>query len=492
MTAVRPDGDDVEVLDTPEAGVKALRGSVVRAGGYGLGLLLGLISAPLLIRHLGIVDFGRYVTVASVVALVAGGTEGGLNAIALREFARTSGPARRAVMRDLLGMRLSLTTIGAFGAVAFSILAGYDSDMVLGTVGGALALLFLTTQDFLVVGLQGELRFGLATAAELVRQVAATALIVTLVLVGAGLVPLLWVPLPAGIIGLTFASALVRTRMPLRPSFDVARWRPLLLDTLPYAIAVAIGIAYFRAAMLVTSLVTSKVETGYFATSFRIIEMLLGIPGLVVGAAFPILARASVGDRARHSHALRRILELALVAGAFTALVTALIAPFAVHVLAGAKFDPSIPVLRIQALALAANFVGVAASYGLLSQGRNRSILVANACGLTAIVALNLILASAYGAKGAAVATASAEWLLVLTLVAALVRTDRSLRGAAGMLPTVVLASAVGAAAMLLPVHSVVQTAIGAAGFGAVVALLGRFPPEIREVLTSARLRSGA
>src|SRR3954447_9537052 len=108
-----------EVLDSPEAGVKALRGSVVRASGYGIGLLLGLISAPLLIRHLGVVDFGRYITVAAVVGLVSGVTQGGLNAMALREYARNEGDARRVVMRDMLGMRIVLTSLGAMGAVAF-------------------------------------------------------------------------------------------------------------------------------------------------------------------------------------------------------------------------------------------------------------------------------------------------------------------------------------------------------------------------------------
>src|SRR4051812_31424395 len=420
-----------EVLDSSEAGVKALRGSVVRAGGYGIGLLLGLISAPLLIRHLGVVDFGRYITVAAVVGLVSGVTEGGLNAMALREYARHDGEARRAVMRDMLGMRLVLTTVGAMGAVAFSAIAGYDSEMVLGTVGGAIALLFLTSQDFLQVGLQGELRFGLVTAAELVRQITLTAVIVTLVLAGAGLVPLLWAPLPAGLVGLAFAARLVRHGMPLRPSFDWQRWRPLLLDTLPYAVAVAIGIAYFRAAVLVSSLVTSPTEVGYFATSFRIVEMLLGLPALIIGAAYPILARASVGDGSRHSSALRRILELALVAGAFVALLTALAAPFAVHLIAGEKFAASVPVLRIQALALAANFVAVAASYGLLSAGRNRSILAANALALASTVVLNLVLASRFGAQGAASATAAAEWLLAAALVFAVVRADPELRSAA-------------------------------------------------------------
>ena len=362
--------DAAELLDKPEAGVVADGGSVVRAGGYALGLMLGLISAPLLTRHLGVVDYGRYITVFSVVALLAGVTEGGLNAMGIREHARLKEPGWTAVMRDMLGMRLTLTTLGGLAAVAFSVLAGYDSTMVLGTVGGAIALLFLTSQDFLMVGLQGELRFGSVTAAELVRQTANTVLIVALVVAGAGLLPLLWVPLPAGIVGLLFAAALVRTRMPLRPSFDLGRWRPLLRDTLPYALAVAIGTVYFRAAVLITSLVTSDVQVGYFGTSFRIIEILLAIPPLVLGAAFPILAWASVRDRARHTGVLQRILELAFVAGAFMALVTALAAPFAVRLIAGDDFEPSIPVLRIQAIALAANFLCVAAGYGLLSQGR--------------------------------------------------------------------------------------------------------------------------
>ena len=124
---------------------------------------------------------------------------------------------------------------------------------------------------------------------------------------------------------------------------------------------------------------------------------------------------------------LQRILELAFIAGAFMALVTALAAPFAVRLIAGDDFEPSIPVLRIQAIALAANFLCVAAGYGLLSQGRNRSILAANVCGLSATVVFNLVLASEFGAKGAAIGTAAAEWLLAAALLIALVRGNREL-----------------------------------------------------------------
>jgi O-antigen/teichoic acid export membrane protein len=225
--------------------------------------------------------------------------------------------------------------------------------MVIGTAGAAAALLLHGVQLFLGVGLQGDLRFGWATLTELVRQAVSVAAIVVLVLVSAGLVPLLWVPLVATAVSLVMAAVLVHGRMPLRPAFSWTRWRPVLLDTLPYAIAIAVGVAYFRAAMLIVSLVSTEVETGYFAMSFRVIEILIGLPTLVLGAAYPILVRSAAEDAERFERAVRRTLELSMVLGAFLSLVTALAAPFVIAVLAGAEFDPSVPVLRIQALALA-------------------------------------------------------------------------------------------------------------------------------------------
>lgn len=61
-----------DVLDTPQAGSTALRGSALRTGAYVTGLLLSLISAPLLARHLGVEGFGRYVTVTALITIVAG------------------------------------------------------------------------------------------------------------------------------------------------------------------------------------------------------------------------------------------------------------------------------------------------------------------------------------------------------------------------------------------------------------------------------------
>ena len=63
---------ETDVLDSRDAGPAALRGSALRSGAYLAGVALSIASAPLLIRHLGVARFGQYVTVVSLMNLVAG------------------------------------------------------------------------------------------------------------------------------------------------------------------------------------------------------------------------------------------------------------------------------------------------------------------------------------------------------------------------------------------------------------------------------------
>lgn len=483
MPAAEPD-----LLDSAQAGPAALRGGALRSGGYALGLLLSLASAPLLIRHLGQEDFGRYVTVLSVVVVVAGFTEAGLNTIALREYASLRGAERDRVLASALGLRLTLSVAAIGVAMAFSAVAGYGSALVLGTLLAGIGMLLQSLQMMLTVALQGSLRFGLATAVDLIRQVVTVALLILLVVADADVVEFLAVGIAAGIVGVGLTAVFVRGLMPLRPTFAAATWWPLIRDTIPYAIAIALNAAYFRVAIVVMSLTATELQTGYFSTSFRVIEVLIGVPALIVGAAFPILARAVRDDRARFASATARLFELGVLAGAAMAVAIGLGAGFAIDVLGGDDAAPAADVLRIQGVALVATFVAVACGYPLLSLRRNREIMVANAIALTASVALTLALVPSLEAQGAAVAAVTAETALAVATAALLRRADPALRLPLGVLPVAAAAAAAGVgAALLLGGPDVVRAPVGVAVFLAVVALLGRFPPEVGHALGARR-----
>jgi O-antigen/teichoic acid export membrane protein len=473
-----------DVLDSQEAGSAALRGSALRSGAYLGGILLSIASTPLLVRHLGVEEYGRFVTVTSLMNLVAGVTEGGLNAIALREYSTLRGDERHGAMRSLMGIRYVLSFAGVLVGVAFALAAGYESPLVVGAIGTGVAVVVQAVQQLLSTPLQAELRFGWVSILQLAAQALQVVGIVALVLAGAGIVSFLWMMVPIAALLAVMTGVLVRGRMGLGASLRWGEVWPLLRDTVPYTAAVALNVVYFRVTIVVMSLQASALATSYFATSFRVVEVLLGIPALVIGAAYPILARAERDDDARFDAAMRRILELALMLGVWMALCCAAGAQAAIDVIGGRAFEPAVDVLRVQGLTLAATGVSVAAGYGLLTLRRYRAMLWLNAGALVVTVVLTLVLVPAMGASGAALATVATETVLAVGVLAVLLRARPALLGGLRGAPAI-LASGGAAVAVGLLSGLPALAALVAANVVFLVGIVGtrRFPPELRQAL---------
>jgi len=475
---------EVDLLDTHEAGPAAMRGSVLRIASYVLSILLSLISARVLITHLGLPKFGRYTLVTALVTIVSGFTEGGLNSVVMREFATADAERRREMMASAVGMRLVLTAVGVAFAVAFAAIGGYGSTLVVGTALAGIGLMFQLLQSTLAVTLQAQLRFGWVSAAEILRQAVNVGLLVVLALSGAGLIPLLAVAVPASAVSLAVTIPLVRPYVALRPSFHAGHWWRLLRETIPWAVIAAVSVVYFRIAYVLMSLISSELQTGYFATSFRISEVLLGIPNVIVIAAFPILARAEREDSARFEFASGRIFELALVAGTLLVMCLEVGAGFAIHVIAGAKGDPAISVLRIQGLALIASFVAVACGYPLLMLRRFRDVLLSNLIALVLSAVLTLSLAPGLGARGTAIAALVAEIGLAASQVIMLKRVAPGVRVPLASMVAVAFAGGAGAlAGLALPIHPIFGALVACVVYVGALRLLGRLPAEVGELL---------
>jgi O-antigen/teichoic acid export membrane protein len=481
---------DSDLLDTPQAGAAAIRGGALRLAGYGGGVALALASVPLLVRHLGVTEFGRYTLVVSIVAIVQGFTEGGLQAIGVREYSVLGPQERELMMRRLLALRVLLTAVGLGLALAFVALAGYDSTILVGTIVAGVGLLLLVLFNLLSVPLAAMLRFGWITAADLARQGLATILIIALVVAGAGIVPFLAVQIPACLLAVCITIALVRGMTPLAPAFHPSAWWSLLRDTLPYAVAIAISALYFRLVLILLSLLSNDTQTGYFSASYRVIEVLVAIPILLVGAAFPILSRAARDDSDRLAYAGQRTFDVMVILGVWISFCVAAGASVMIAFVGGADFEPSVPVLRIQAFAIACTFVSVTCGFILLSLRRHRAILLGNLVPLAFGTILTLALAPSHGAKGAAIATISAEAGLALAMLMLV-----TAKGGGGvplsplvLLPAAVAVGLAGGAALLTPgVPDVLHVVLGSAIYFAALAVMRQIPPELRHAIPLGR-----
>lgn len=471
-------------LDSPGAGALAVRGGMWRILGYGGTLALGLVSAAILYRHLGIEDTGRWVVILSLLAIASGLSDAGLTVIAVRELAVREGEERRRMMGAILGLRIALTVVGVTAAVAFAWVAGYGSTLVAGAVLVGVGSLLVSVQVTLAASLMSRLRLGWVAAAEVLGQLVGLALVLALVSAGARLPVLFAIPALAALLPLTLIAFLVRGDVSIRPSFDRRGWSALATDVVPFSLASAAHVLYFRVAIVITSLAASAEQTGYFAASFRVVEALVAVPALLVGAAFPILARAARDDRDRLGRAVGSLLDCSLILGAWMGLCLVLAAPLVIQVLAGEGFEPSVLVLRLQAVAVAGACVSAVLGYTMLSLRLYREALVATTLALGLASTLTVILAATNGAAGAGLATAIGEVALIAAGAAVLLGRRSELRFSLAIVPKVALATCAAALVVLVPWLGPLGLVAGATAlYAAVLFLTGAVPPELRAVI---------
>ena len=470
-----------DVLDSQEAGGKAIRGSVVRAIGYGAGVLLALATAPLLTRHLGVVGFGEYVTVLSLIGVVANLSDAGLVALGVREYSVRDGGARGTLLANLVAMRIVVTAAGVVVAIAFAALAGYREVLIAGTALAGLGVLLAAMQTTYVVPLTAQLRFSAITGLDFLRALLAAITVVALVLGGAGVLAFLAVPIPVGVVILGLTVVTLRHAVPLRPRVDRPEWRYLIREALPYAAATAAGAIYYKLAILIMSLIATETETGYFSASLRVVDALVLIPGLLASTVFPIFSRAGAHDADRLVYVNQRVFETTLILGAWSALCLALGGGFAIEVIGGAKFEPAADVLRVQGVAIAATFLAAGLANALLALRLQRLLMVCNLLAVVVAGGLTFALVPGMGAMGAAVAMVVSEAVLAGGYAVSLWRSRPDLVVSTSVVPKVALATAAGGALALTGLHEAAVVALATLVYFGLLAATRAIPQEIAQ-----------
>jgi O-antigen/teichoic acid export membrane protein len=474
---------------TPELGVVAIRGGAIRVVGYICGVSISLGAAAILVRHLGISGFGRYVTVISLVALVGGVTEAGIVVYGIREFGARAGSDRRRLMADLLGMRLALTSLGVLCAIVFGLVVGYGGVLVLGTLAAGIGLLVQVVTDVLSIPLQSKLLLGRLTVVDFTRRLVGLILIAGLAVAGATLLPFLAVSIVAGAIALTLLAWMVRASITVSVSWDWHRWRALFGDTVPFAVAVSVGAVYFYVTIIVMSLIASAVETGLFATSFRVTQVALAIPAIALTAIFPLMTSGHEQQAARLDKTIGKVLDVAVIFGIWMSLSMAVGAGFIIDVIAGGhRGHGAVAVLRIQGLVLTASFVSASSMFALLALRRYRQMLVASSSALLLNVALGLTLIPSLGARGGAIADVATEAVMAAGLTAAVMGAMPRHGITAAIIPPALLAAAVGASVWLLPIGGLPSVVLATVLYFGVLAIMGTIPEELT---SAARRRIG-
>jgi PST family polysaccharide transporter len=399
-----------------------VQGLSVNYAGFAARYLISFVSLPFLSRVLGPSSFGEYVMAISVATMVSLVVEYGFGVSALREIALAETTAGRlAVLGRVTAAKLALIVVVAVGFVVYLHVAdqapgrGIDPRLVfaLGALQGLnLAWYFQGLgQPLIAVLLDASAQLGWVVASVcLVRSSSDAAVVIATQLVAAA------------------AAAAVGHRLAFKalPHWGAAlKAVPRELRSGSAFFVMRLGTAGFTTlSALIVGSMAGAAEAGYYNAAERLIGTIIAAFNPASQVLLPHLVKrfAHTGEAAMFESARR--IGLTLVSFSVVGVLAVwLTAPLVIHILSGARYDPSIGVLRILSLTLP--FVAMSQALGMylaLPLRREKcftaSVLLAGAVN----ICLAAVLAPWFGALGMGFCRVTAEATIVIGLLVGLGR----------------------------------------------------------------------
>jgi O-antigen/teichoic acid export membrane protein len=367
----------------------------------------------------------------------------GLGTLLTREVARRPEQAPRffgvtLLLRwafSLLALPLALGFIAVYGGVAALVpgAKALTSDGVAAILILCLTLFPAAYNNVVTALFNARERLEIPAAVELVTQIVSVFMRVGVLLAGWGVVGLAWAA-----VGTTSLTALIFLVLQLRLLFaprlawDGLFARALLWPAFPLLLNALLVNAAFSFDSFILRAFTDDVVVAQYRMPYRVINVVLILPPLLINAIFPIIARHAENDREALNRAYRRTLQVLLLAAFPIAVGTTILAREMVVLFVGRNelaqyLGVSDRALAILIWFLPLSYVNGLTQYIMIALNRQsaitRSFAIMAAFNFTA----NLALVAAfprYGIAVASVVTVLSEIVLYITFLPLLRRED--------------------------------------------------------------------
>ena len=372
--------------------------------------VLGLLFYVFFARWLGANGLGLYSSALAYASLFAALVDLGTNSIITRDLARN-----RSRLAEIVGHVNSLKSV----SVLVTLSAIGVSLFLLPERGGGKTLVMM--MGLLIVG-NGLLDYFAAVLSGLEFMGLEAVLRITnkaLGLLGAAAGFHLFGSLRSTVAGMLVGCALNviggyvllhRIGAPWRPRWNWNWHKGLLSQSLPLMTSWIFWNLYLnQSIVLLTWLKTSMQMVGWFAAGLRLIDVLRGIPSLLTGAFFPVLADFSRTEPNRFQGLSLFLVEWTLIVSLPLATGVSLLAAPIIRLIFGAGYEGSGPVLALAIWSVIGFFVNNVLINLLIILEMPKRTAAGAAFVMLIHLVLNLALVPARGLAGAALALVLSE-----------------------------------------------------------------------------------
>lgn len=378
-----------------------------------------------LARDLGADGYGKLSFALSYVVFFTIPTDMGLNALAIRNIARSREEVNKYVSNIFtLRILLGVGTFVALVVIAQFLGKGEDVKIVI-YILGAWTITQVWSNLFQAVFRAFEAMIYEAVL-KILQSIIFFGLIFFTINAGAQLTHVALSYLVASIVFTILMALTVYARFArFKPRFDQTFIRHLLRQSWPFALSAVFITIYYYMDSLMLGLMGENKAVGWYNAAYKPIMFITVLNALLIGSAFPTIARLYKSTKDQLEHFLNSYVRLIGIVAVPLAFGGIAVGPNLMRTLFTSEFEQGI--LAFQILIVTVSIVLINVLYGSTLQACDKQKLymwiVAVGAGINTL--LNLILIPFFSLYGAAVATLATEATVFFMMYT---RTNRVLR----------------------------------------------------------------
>ena len=368
-------------------------------------------------RELGAKSFGVFTFGLAFVILTTTLGNFGQDSVLTREVARDRTLLDRYFF-NTLALKTVISAVSLALALLIAEIVGVSSETrtVLLLLGPAVVLEILMKTCFAAFQAYERLEF-IPIALVTQRTVTAIAGIAAL-LAGAGVVAVSAIYLAGAALGFALSLRLLLRRV-VRPAFriETGRWWPLMRAAAAIGTASVFAVVLFRADMTMLAAFKPAAVVGHYGAAYRLLEATLFVSWSVGSAVYPVFSRLSPTSEPAVGFVFERSLKLVVALTLPLAAGALVLADPVVRLVYGNEYATAANALRLLAPTIALYPVAYVAASLLVSQHRQRAMMIVY--GLVALenILANFVLIPWLSLNGAALGTSLSQLLVTVALI---------------------------------------------------------------------------
>jgi O-antigen/teichoic acid export membrane protein len=378
-----------------------------------VGTVLALVGIGFITRYLGKDGFGDYSTVLAFFFFFGALADLGLYSISTREISRPESNEKE-ILGNVFSIRLTSSLCIVVIALLFAFFLPYSSAVKTGIVIAAIAYVFSSGYSVLIGLFQKRLAMDKVAIGELIGKIFQVATIILAVKLELGFLAIIWTLLLNMIVSFLIVVLWSRRYIKFRPAFDFSVWRKFLKESYPVGISAIIVFAYFKLDTILLSVLKTSADVGTYNAAYKVLENISFFPAMFLGLVMPIMSRYIFHERKKFELVADKTFKVFLVLTVPLFIGTIFLAGGIIHLIGGAGFSESVPVLRLLAAAMVCIFFGTFFTNVIIAGNLQKKLMgILLFCAIFN-VSLNLILIPRFSYIGAAVTSSLTEGLVVL------------------------------------------------------------------------------